>query len=159
MKKRRTGFNQKHPTKHNNHPVFRERLTSGQRAADVVAKFGGSWTFIGIFMAFLVIWMIVNTVMILKNPFDPYPYILLNLVLSCVAAIQAPIILMAENRQMERDRIDANYDHAVNRKAEREIQGVQRELESIRRMVTKMHKEQIKKLESRTKSVIRKIEK
>ena len=129
----------KHPVKDDNHPVFGQQLTRGQRAADVIAKFGGSWTFIICFFAFLAVWVGINSYFILKKPFDPYPYILLNLALSMLAAIQAPVILMSQNRQGERDRIDAKYDHAVNRKAEREIQAVQRELQAIRRMVRRLH--------------------
>tara|TARA_Y100000310_G_scaffold317846_1_gene371178 strand:+ start:3216 stop:3641 length:426 start_codon:yes stop_codon:yes gene_type:complete len=129
-----------HPVKNENHPVFRQDLTVGQRAADGIAKFGGSWTFIIIFFVFLGVWMAINSYMILRKPFDPYPFILLNLTLSMLAAIQAPIILMAQNRQGERDRIDAKYDHAVNRKAEREIQLIRKDLDSIRRMMRKLHK-------------------
>jgi uncharacterized membrane protein len=128
-----------HPVKNENHPFFRQELTRGQKAADVISKFGGSWTFIIIFFAFLTVWVAVNSYFLLKKPFDPYPYILLNLALSMLAAIQAPVILMSQNRQGERDRIDAKYDHAVNRKAEREIQSVQRELQAIRRMVKRLH--------------------
>jgi uncharacterized membrane protein len=115
------------------HPRLKEDLTLGQKAADFIANFGGSWKFITLFILFLVAWMGINTWFLLQKQFDPYPYILLNLVLSCLAAIQAPIILMTQNRQTERDRIDAKYDHAVNRKAEREIQQIQRDLASIRR--------------------------
>tara|TARA_Y100000310_G_scaffold147783_1_gene147051 strand:+ start:88 stop:519 length:432 start_codon:yes stop_codon:yes gene_type:complete len=113
------------------HPVLREELTLGQKASDYIARFGGSWTFIGSFGIFLIIWMIINTWLLTRTPFDPYPFILLNLVLSCLASIQAPIILMAQNRQAQRDRIDAKYDHMVNRKAEREIQGILKEIEKI----------------------------
>ena len=120
------------PTKHETHPSLRQELTFGQRAADWIAKFGGSWIFISIFALFLIAWMILNTFLFLNNGFDPYPYILLNLVLSCVAAFQAPIILMAQGRQGERDRIDAKYDHAVNRKAEREIKEIQKDLAKIK---------------------------
>ena len=121
------------------HPRLQERLTFGQRASDVIAKFGGSWTFIIIFLVLLVAWMSINSYFLLQKPFDPYPFILLNLVLSCLAALQAPIILMAQNRQGEWDRIDARYDHAVNRKAEREIKQIMKELKSIRKMAYRMH--------------------
>ena len=124
--------------KKDNHPILREDLTLGQKAADKIAGFGGSWTFIISFIVLLVIWMMINSLYLLSKAFDPYPFILLNLVLSCLAALQAPIILMAQNRQTERDRIDAKYDHAVNRKAEREIQSIQRDLHSIRRMIRKL---------------------
>ena len=121
------------------HPRLLEQLTFGQRASDVIAKFGGSWTFISIFFVFLFGWMCINTWWLLKEPFDPYPYILLNLTLSCLAAIQAPIILMAQNRQAEWDHVDARYDHAVNRKAEREIKDMQKELKSIKRLLQKLN--------------------
>lgn len=120
-----------HILHHTHHPVLREKLTIGQKAADSIAKFGGSWTFIITFFALLFIWMIINSWLLLQKPFDPYPFILLNLVLSCLAAIQAPMILMAQNRQAERDRIDAKYDHAINRKAERENQDIMKEIKKI----------------------------
>ena len=113
------------------HPVLREKLTLGQKASDGISKFGGSWTFIGAFGLFLLIWMAINAWLLSKPTFDPYPFILLNLVLSCLASIQAPIILMAQNRQAQRDRIDAKYDHMVNRKAEREIQHIMKEIDKI----------------------------
>ncbi|MBU1623095.1 MAG: DUF1003 domain-containing protein, partial [Nanoarchaeota archaeon] len=91
----------------NIHPILAQKLTFGQKAADAVAKFGGSWAFIIIFISILIVWVILNSYFLLKRPFDPYPFILLNLVLSCIAALQAPIILMSQNRQAERDRIDA----------------------------------------------------
>lgn len=128
-----------HPTKSVHHPIFRQELTIGQKAADRIAEVGGSWTFIVIFFVFLGIWMCINVWLISEKPFDPYPFILLNLTLSCLAAVQAPVILMAQNRQAERDRLDAKYDHQINRKAEREIQAIQKDLESIRKMVRKLH--------------------
>jgi len=123
----------------NGHPLFSQNLTLGQRASEFISEFGGSWTFIIIFMAFLLFWMFINTWIFYNRGFDPYPFILLNLVLSCLAAIQAPIILMAQNRQTIRDRIDASYDHQINRKAEREIQRVQKDLHNIRKMIHDMH--------------------
>ena len=95
----------------------KEKYTLGQRAADVIAKFAGSWAFIFSFTGVLVIWMIVNTLLAAKA-FDPYPFILLNLVLSCVAAIQAPFIMMSQNRQEEKDRRRAENDYKVNLKTE-----------------------------------------
>ncbi len=126
---------ERHPTKHPIHPVLRQKLTIGQKAAEVIATFGGSWTFMGIFALVVVVWVMLNAVILVQKPFDPFPFILLNLALSTLAAIQAPIIIMAQNRQTERDRIDAKYDHAVNRKAEREIEVVQRELDAIKRQI------------------------
>ena len=95
----------------------KEKYTLGQRAADVIAKFAGSWAFIFSFTGVLVLWMIVNTLLAAKA-FDPYPFILLNLVLSCVAAIQAPLIMMSQNRQEEKDRRRAENDYKVNLKTE-----------------------------------------
>ena len=95
----------------------KEKYTLGQRAADVIAKFAGSWAFIFSFTGVLVLWMIVSTLLAVKA-FDPYPFILLNLVLSCVAAIQAPFIMMSQNRQEEKDRRRAENDYKVNLKTE-----------------------------------------
>ena len=95
----------------------RERYTVGQRAADAIAKFAGSWAFIFSFSTVLALWMIVNILLAVKA-FDPYPFILLNLVLSCVAAIQAPLIMMSQNRQEEKDRRRAENDYKVNLKTE-----------------------------------------
>ena len=94
-----------------------EKYTIGQRAADTIARFAGSWAFIFSFTGVLVLWMVVNTVMAAKA-FDPFPFILLNLVLSCVAAIQAPLIMMSQNRQEEKDRRRAENDYKVNLKTE-----------------------------------------
>ncbi|PIN74185.1 cyclic nucleotide-binding protein [Candidatus Woesearchaeota archaeon CG10_big_fil_rev_8_21_14_0_10_45_16] len=136
----KTGRKNGHKKNGKEHPIFHQHLTRGQKAADLIARFGGSWVFITLFFLFLVAWVAVNSIMLAQKPFDPYPYILLNLFLSCLAAIQAPIILMAQNRQAERDRIDAKYDHQVNRKAEREIQAVQKELRSIRDAVVRLRR-------------------
>ncbi len=113
---------------------FREKLTVGQRLADKVAAFGGSWTFIIIFGAFLAFWVIVNAVMLLtfKSAFDPYPYIFLNLILSMLAAIQAPVIMMAQNRQAAKDRLTASNDYEVNLKAELEIMELHNKIDQIR---------------------------
>ena len=106
--------------------------TRGQRAADRVAHFGGSWTFIGLFALFLLGWGLINTVMMGKAAFDPYPFIFLNLMLSMVAAIQAPIIMMSQNRVAETDRLMANHDYAINLKAEIEIMALHEKLDAIR---------------------------
>ena len=95
----------------------KEKYTLGQRAADTIAKFAGSWAFIFSFTGVLVLWMVVNVILAAKA-FDPYPFILLNLVLSCVAAIQAPLIMMNQNRQEEKDRRRAENDYKVNLKTE-----------------------------------------
>ena len=96
-------------------------LTRGQRVADRIASFGGSWTFIGFFFSFLLLWMSANVFVLIKKPFDPYPFILLNLILSCLAAIQAPVIMMSQNRKEEKDRKRSQNDYKVNLKAELEI--------------------------------------
>ena len=93
----------------------------GERMADHIATFGGSWTFLSCFGAFLVLWIAMNTVVLTARPVDPYPFILLNLVLSCLAAIQAPIIMMSQNRQESKDRLRSQHDYQVNLKAELEI--------------------------------------
>lgn len=102
-------------------PTSTKKLTLGQKTADGIAKFGGSWPFIFIFIIVLAVWIIVNSTMIFFKPFDPYPYILLNLALSCLAAIQAPIIMMSQNRQEQRDRAEANNDYQINLKSEIEV--------------------------------------
>ena len=102
----------------------------GERAADNLAKYAGSWTFITAFMIFLVIWMSVN-VYAWINVWDPYPFILLNLVLSCIAALQAPIILMSQNRQAEKDRRKVEYDYRVNRKSEKMIEEILNKVKGI----------------------------
>lgn len=112
--------------------VFKKDRTVGQRAADFLTKYAGSWGFIITFLIFLVLWMAAN-IYAWVNTWDPYPFILLNLVLSCLAAIQAPIILMSQNRQGEKDRQKAEYDYAVNRKAERGIESLQKQLNRIER--------------------------
>jgi len=104
--------------------------TVGQRLADRVASFGGSWTFIGLFAVMMVSWMALNQEM--EAPFDAYPYILLNLVLSCLAALQAPVIMMSQNRQAARDRLDARNDYEVNLRAEMEIVAVHTKLDLLR---------------------------
>lgn len=94
-----------------------EKYTIGQRAADAIAKFAGSWAFIFAFTGVLILWMVINTLLAVKA-FDPFPFILLNLVLSCIAAIQAPLIMMSQNRQEEKDRQRAENDYKVNLKTE-----------------------------------------
>ncbi|HIG93459.1 MAG TPA: DUF1003 domain-containing protein [Candidatus Nanoarchaeia archaeon] len=123
---------------HKHHPIFRLKLSLGQRTADRVSTFTGSWRFIVFFFMFMFLWIAFNSfLLIFEIPIDPFPFILLNLGLSTLAAIQAPIILMAQNRQAERDRVQANYDYKVNRKAEREIEKMQQDLESIKGLIQK----------------------
>lgn len=109
-----------------------QQTTFGERLADRVAKVGGSWGFIIGFALVLIAWMIINTVVLMDRGFDPYPYILLNLVLSTLAAIQAPIILMSQNRAAARDRVMATHDYEVNLKAEIEIAALHEKLDQIR---------------------------
>jgi len=113
---------------------FDAKTTLGQRAADAVATFGGSWTFITIFAAILVVWIGLNSFILVKydKNFDAYPYILLNLFLSMLAAIQAPIILMSQNRQAEKDRLNAEHDYEVNLKAELEIMLLHEKVDLLR---------------------------
>lgn len=125
---------QRHSISRNTNCDFEEQQTFGQRIADQVASFGGSWTFILIFIGVLVAWIGWNSFVFYnsKESFDPYPYILLNLMLSMTAALQAPIILMSQNRQAARDRIDAAHDYEVNLKAELEIIGLHEKLDDLR---------------------------
>ena len=109
--------------------------TFGQRAADALTKYAGSWGFIIGFMVFLILWIAVNTIWLIERTWDPYPFILLNLVLSTLAAIQAPVILMSQNRQAQKDRQRAEYDYAVNRKAEHEIQDIKKIVSKIERKI------------------------
>ena len=108
----------------------KEKYTLGQRAADTIAKFAGSWAFIFSFAGVLILWMVVNAILATKA-FDPYPFILLNLVLSCVAAIQAPLIMMSQNRQEEKDRNRAENDYKVNLKTEIMIEDLYDKVNSI----------------------------
>ncbi len=118
-------------TSRNLNKEFDSSLTLGERFADALAKFGGSWTFIGIFMAIIIIWMGINGLVFIKQPFDPYPFILLNLVLSCLAAFQAPVIMMSQNRQEAKDRLSAEHDFEVNRKAEIEIRKLHERMDHL----------------------------
>jgi uncharacterized membrane protein len=112
---------------------LQQKLTPGQRLADRVASFGGSWPFIILFLAVMAAWIIINTLIVAEwnHTFDPYPYILLNLVLSMLAAIQAPVIMMSQNRHAEKDRIDAAFDYEVNLKAELEIMSLHQKLDIL----------------------------
>jgi uncharacterized membrane protein len=109
---------------------FQSQMTFGDRIADRVATFGGSWTFIGLFVGIIVAWIYANGRA--SMPFDAFPFILLNLVLSCVAALQAPVIMMSQNRQAARDRHDAKNDYEVNLRAEMEIMSLHAKLDAVR---------------------------
>lgn len=108
-----------------------EYLNRGQLISDKVARFGGSWSFILIFTGILIVWLLFNTLMIKQDRFDPYPFILMNLVLSCLAALQAPIIMMSQNRQEEKDRKRAENDYLVNLKAELEIRSLHKKIDVL----------------------------
>jgi uncharacterized membrane protein len=111
--------------------AFEKNITFGQHIADHVASFGGSWIFIGAFFSVLATWIAFNSVSALLRPFDPFPYILLNLILSCLAAIQAPIIMMSQNRIETRDRLRSENDYQVNLKAELEIRHLHEKLDVL----------------------------
>ncbi|MBI3883746.1 MAG: DUF1003 domain-containing protein [Sphingobacteriales bacterium] len=108
-----------------------EKLTTGQRIADKVAKFGGSWKFIILFAVILTIWIIINQMLPEKQRFDPYPFILMNLILSCIAALQAPVIMMSQNRQEEKDRQERENDYMINLKAEIGIQTLHQKMDLL----------------------------
>ncbi|MCM2338254.1 MAG: DUF1003 domain-containing protein [Lysobacter sp.] len=120
------------PLSRDPHADYEERLTFGQRLADQIARFGGSWGFILLFMLVLAAWVLINTVVLLRHPFDPYPFIFLNLILSMLAAVQAPVIMMSQNRQAEKDRVTAAHDYEVNLKAELEIMALHEKLDRMR---------------------------
>ena len=110
---------------------FQKKLTLGERLADQIADFGGSWIFICLFGGFILVWVLINTLVLIMRPFDPYPFILLNLFLSCLAAIQAPVIMMSQNRQEARDRLRSENDYRVNLKAELEIRHLHEKLDHL----------------------------
>lgn len=136
----------------NVHQEFQESLTLGQRLADRIAVFGGSWTFILIFLALLLFWIVLNTIVLarLGDPFDPYPYIFLNLILSMLAALQAPVIMMSQNRHAAKDRVAAQHDYEVNLKSELEVLALHQKVDTLREQQWKelvaMQKEQIQLL-------------
>ncbi len=126
------------------HRASVDEMTRGQRAADAVARFGGSWTFIFLFALVLVGWVLLNSFILARDGhqgFDPYPYILLNLFLSMLASIQAPVILMSQNRQAEKDRVNAQNDYEVNLKAELEIMALHEKVDALKAEleITKLH--------------------
>jgi uncharacterized membrane protein len=111
---------------------FHDTLTFGQRVADKVAVFGGSWSFIGLFFAFIIVWIVINTVFLIsQNAFDPYPFILLNLGLSSLAAFQAPIIMMSQNRQAAKERVKQDASYEINLKLELEVMRLHNKLDEI----------------------------
>lgn len=140
----------------------KELLKRGQKISDKVARFGGSWTFIISFMIVLVIWIIVNSILPKTYVFDAYPFILMNLVLSCIAAIQAPIIMMSQNRQEEKDRKRNENDYLINLKAELEIKSLHQKIDLIsEEQIKTLIESQAKQLEilNQIQAKIRSIEK
>lgn len=130
-------------------PEIDDDMTFGQRAADAVARFGGSWAFIALFAVVLASWVGLNSWFLLRDghkPFDPFPYILLNLVLSMLAAIQAPVILMSQNRQGEKDRMTALHDYEVNLKAELEIMALHQKMDEFKLHLLDIQQEQLRLL-------------
>jgi uncharacterized membrane protein len=122
------------------HPYDHSKLTFGQKMADLITKWAGSWHFIVAFLVLLATWISLNIWLAINAiAFDEYPFILLNLALSMIAAIQAPVILMSQNRAMERDRINMERDHYINRRAEREVAAMQEELAAIKNYLYKMN--------------------
>ena len=107
------------------------KLTLGEALADRIATFGGSWRFIIVFGSVLLVWILINTIALAAKPFDPYPFILLNLILSCLAAIQAPVIMMSQNRQETKDRLRSENDYRVNLKAELEIRHLHEKVDHL----------------------------
>jgi uncharacterized membrane protein len=110
---------------------YDKQLTVGERMADKLADFGGSWRFISIFAGLMFAWVALNSSLLIMRPFDPYPYIFLNLILSCLAAIQAPIIMMSQNRQESRDRLRSEHDYRINLKAELEIRNLHEKIDHL----------------------------
>ncbi len=110
---------------------FEQKWSFGERLADRIAAFGGSWVFLMCFGAFLALWIVMNSLVLVWRPPDPYPYILLNLILSCLAAIQAPIIMMSQNRQEAKDRLRSQHDYQVNLKAELEIRHLHEKIDHL----------------------------
>ena len=127
-----------------------EKYTLGQRAADAIARFAGSWAFIFAFTGVLILWMVINTILA-SNAFDPYPFILLNLVLSCVAAIQAPLIMMSQNRQEEKDRRRAENDYKVNLKTEIMIEDLYDKVNAILAKQSALEKKLLEQEENQPK--------
>jgi uncharacterized membrane protein len=117
--------------------TYEKSLTIGERIADRIADFGGSWSFISLFLIFIAVWITINIISTLNLSFDEYPFILLNLILSCVAALQAPIIMMSQNRQEAKDRLRARNDYYINLKAEKEIRELNKKVEELIKITKK----------------------
>lgn len=141
----------KNPITSNINKKYEESLTIGDRIADRLTEIAGSWNFILFFFAVLVVWVIIN-VYFLLNPFDPYPFILLNLFLSTLAAFQAPIIMMSQNRQADRDRIQSDFEYLVNLKSEARIQSLHRKVDYLKKEkwdeLMKAHQKQTREIKA-----------
>jgi uncharacterized membrane protein len=135
---------------HNTNKNFDDSLTLGQQLADKIAIFGGSWTFILIFIGILFAWIVLNTLILANKSFDPYPYVFLNLILSMLAALQAPVIMMSQNRHAAKDRAAAEHDYEVNLKSELEVLALHQKIDVLRDQqwseLVSMQQEQIKLL-------------
>jgi uncharacterized membrane protein len=127
--------------------IHDESFSFGDKLADKMANFAGSWTFIIVFSSILALWIIFNSIQLLLHPFDPFPFILLNLILSCVAAMQAPVIMMSQNRQESKDRIRAEHDYEINLKAEILIEDIIKRLEKLEENQNVLMEKQIEVLE------------
>ncbi|MGQ0621332.1 MAG: DUF1003 domain-containing protein [Panacagrimonas sp.] len=151
-------LNQRVHISHNTEQEFQESMTVGQRLADRIASFGGSWTFILIFLSLLLLWIVLNTIVLVqfREPFDPYPYVFLNLILSMLAALQAPVILMSQNRSAAKDRAAAQHDYEVNLKSELEILALHQKIDTLRERqwteLVAMQQEQIQLLKKLTEA-------
>ena len=124
-------INEHEAVSENINELYNENISFGDRLADKIATFGGSWIFIILFISIIVIWVSINSAFLINKTFDPYPFILLNLILSSLAAFQAPIIMMSQNRQAKKDRIQAEMDYKVNLKAELEIRQIKTKLDQL----------------------------
>ncbi len=118
-----------------------QKLTTGQKAADKMARFAGSWWFVGAFAAVVLTWMLINTRVILRHPFDRYPYVFLNLVLACIASLQAPLIMMSQNRESQKDRLKAENDYLINLKSEIILEDLHMKIDDIIVVQKKLKKE------------------
>jgi len=132
----------RHPLSRDINRHISDEAGPGERLADTIARVGGSWSFILAFLAFLLAWTLLNVWLLAADAFDPYPFIFLNLILSMLAAVQAPVIMMSQNRQAARDRLDAEHDYEVNLKAEIEIMALHEKMDELRhREIVAMHNE------------------
>tara|TARA_Y100000310_G_scaffold329554_1_gene399647 strand:- start:10867 stop:11301 length:435 start_codon:yes stop_codon:yes gene_type:complete len=136
MKKNKKNIKKSMKHSKSEHPSYKLPRTIGQKASDALTKWAGSWTFIISVAIILFFWMVINTSwLIFGRSWDPYPFILLNFILSTLAALQAPIILMSQNRQSQKDRLQAQYDYDVNKKAEKEIQEIKKQVNRIEELI------------------------